>query len=66
MFTKTAHICIHGQHEKHWQFVAEDGLNKDRTFKVDQDCEQGSKGAQPRYKMYLILSETLIGFILGP
>merc|ERR1719356_167073 len=39
VFTKTSEICIHGQHEKPWQFVSETGLNKDRSFHVQQDCD---------------------------
>ena len=39
VFTKTSEICIHGQHEKPWQFVSETGLDKDRSFRVQQDCD---------------------------
>lgn len=48
VFTKTPSICIHGQHEKHWQYVAEEGLRKDRTFGVGQDCDHTAKKTIPR------------------
>ena len=48
VFTKTPSICIHGQHEKHWQYVDEVGLRKDRTFGVGQDCDHTSKNNIPR------------------
>ena len=48
VFTKTPSICIHGEHDKHWQFVSEVGLNKDRSFKVNQDCDQPSQAGNTR------------------
>ena len=33
VFTKTWDICVHGSHEKSWNFVSELGLEEDTSFR---------------------------------
>ena len=47
MFTKTWDICVHGPHEKSWNFVSELGLEGDTSFRVQDDCEEPSLPSQP-------------------
>ena len=42
MFTKTWDICVHGQHQRSWNFVSELGLEEDNSFRVQEDCEEPS------------------------
>jgi len=48
VFTKTMDICVHGRHEKDWQFVSEVGLNKDKSLKVKEACQDPAPVGRPR------------------
>ena len=47
MFTKTWDICVHGPHQKSWNFVSELGLEEDTSFRVQDDCEEVSLPSDP-------------------
>ena len=47
MFTKTWDICVHGPHQRSWNFVSELGLEEDTSFRVQDDCEEPSLPSDP-------------------
>ena len=47
VFTKTWDICVHGPHQKSWNFVSELGLEEDTSFRVQDDCEEVSLPSDP-------------------
>ena len=43
VFTKTFDICVHGGHHLNgWNFISELGLQGDKSFRVQEACEEPS------------------------